>query len=202
MSKHVSGALMPVGIGVEIQPVFVGEYTHIQSLVGGPFDVVTRTMADGEIIVGYCHDEGLILDLEQNWFASAFFERDLRGPVVIVGGTSPSGEYDGDNHDISDQFLNFLMGKFTKHVAECYNESVMVTLGIQLAQGFGIVDKAEMAQLQRQLRDVVENGADDEELRNHIMDIGTRAKQFVEDKTVESSNIADEVEEFLKSQES
>lgn len=201
MSNPVAGALMPCGIGVEIQPVFVGEYTHIQSLVGGPFDVVTRTMDDGEIIVGYCHDEGLILDLEQNWFASAFFERDLRGPVVVVGGTSPSGEYDGDNHDISDQFLNFLMGKFTEHVAESYNESVMVTLGIQLARGFGIVDKAEMAQLQRQLRDVVENGADDTELREHIMNIGVRAKQFVEDKTVADSNIADEVEEFLKNQE-
>jgi hypothetical protein len=94
------------------------------------------------------------------------------------------------------------MGKFTKHVAETYNESVVLTVGIQLAQGFGIVDKAEMAQLQRQLRDVVEYGADDTELKAHIMDIAKRAKQYVEDKTVESSNIADEVEEFLKSQES
>lgn len=202
MSKQTAGAFMPCGIGVEIEPVFIGEYTDIQSLVGGPFDVVTRTMDDGEIIVGYCHDEGLILDLEQNWFASAFFERDLRGPVVVVGGRSPSGQYDGDNHDISDQFLNFLMGKFTEHVAESYNESVMVTLGIQLAKSFGIIDKAEMVQLQKQLRDVVEGDADDTELRKHIVDIGVRAKQFVEDKTVESSNIADEVEEFLKSQES
>jgi len=202
MSKQVAGAFMPCGIGVEIQPVFIGEYTHIQSLIGGCFDVVTQTMPDGEIIVGYCHDEGLILDLEQNWFASAFFERDLRGPVVVVGGLSPSGDYDGDNHDISDQFLNFLMGKFTEHVAESYNESVMVTLGIKLAKGFGIVTSEEMAELQRQLRDVVENDADDTELRKHIVDIGVRAKQFVEDKTVESSNIVNEVEEFLKGQES
>lgn len=201
MSKQVAGALMPCGIGVQIEPVFIGELNHIQSLVGGCIDAVTRTMEDGTVIVGYCHDEGLILDLEQNWFASAFFEQDLRGPVVIVGGTSPSGEYDGENHDISDKFLSFLTGSFTKHVAETYNESVAITLGMQLARSFGIIDKAEMAQLQRQLRDVVENNADDTELQEHIMDIAKRAKQFVEDETVRRSNIADEVEDFLKNQE-
>jgi hypothetical protein len=54
--------------------------------------------------VGYINDTGLLDGLPINTMASIVFGRELRGPVVVVSGTSTSGEYDGDNHDVPTWF--------------------------------------------------------------------------------------------------
>lgn len=103
-------------------PIAVGDYQHIQTLVGGVFDCVTRNVdpqmfddPDHEMfgtdpqpftVCGYIHDEGLLLGLPVNAMASVMLDREIVGPCVVVSGTSPSGAYDGDNHDIPEWFAN------------------------------------------------------------------------------------------------
>ena len=80
----------------------------IHSVVDGYFDCVRpNDMARG--FVGYVHDEGLLLGLEPNAMASAVFGKFLVGNCVIVGAISDTGEYDGDNHNLSSDDLNYLM---------------------------------------------------------------------------------------------
>jgi hypothetical protein len=198
MSKQVSGALMPVGIGVEIQPVLVGEYTHIQSLVGGAFDCVT-TKIGGHLIVGYVHDEGLLIGLEQNWFASALFGRNLVGPCVIVAGESPDGYCDGDNYDLPESFFQFLTTKFTEHVAQTYNEATTATIVLSLAQSFGLATEEELNLLVSKMGEELNGGGKGEALQM-LTDLTNKVNEQLMEMAgeVSGSVLADEVEEFLK----
>jgi hypothetical protein len=199
MSKQVSGALMPSGIGVEIQPVLVGEYTHIQSLVGGAFDCVT-TKVGGHLIVGYVHDEGLLIGLEQNWFASALFGKNLVGPCVIVAGESPDGYCDGDNYDLPESFFQFLTTKFTEHVAETYNEATTATIVLSLAQSFGIATKEELDLLVSKMGEEMNSGGGTGEALQMLTDLTNKVNEQLMEMAgeVSGSVLADEVEEFLK----
>jgi len=78
-------------------------YEIITDLVGGYLDSVSNS--DGSV-VGYLHDEGLLIGLPVNTVASLLFSRPLVGNVVLVGGISPEGEYDGENHDLPDRFFD------------------------------------------------------------------------------------------------
>lgn len=107
--KTVSGILLRAEDGAEPMPVPVTDHKSIQQYVGGWFDCVRTPYKASEflmetdddfIAVGYVHDEGLILDLPLNKMATMMFRQELRGDVVVVSGTSPSGDYDGDNHDV------------------------------------------------------------------------------------------------------
>ena len=80
----------------------------IHSVVDGYFDVV-RPNDTARGFVGYVHDEGLLLGLEPNAIASAVFGKFLVGNCVIVGAINDAGEYDGDNHNLSSDDLNYLM---------------------------------------------------------------------------------------------
>jgi hypothetical protein len=199
MSKQVSGALMPSGIGVEIQPVLVGEYTHIQSLVGGAFDCVT-TKVGGNIIVGYVNDEGLLIGLEQNWFASALFGRNLVGPCVIVGGESPSGEYDGDNYDLPESFFQFLTTKFTEHVAETYNEATTATIVLSLAESFGLATKEELELLVSTMAEEINTNSHNGVAMQMLTDLTHKVNEQLMEMAGEASGqaLADEIEDFLK----
>jgi hypothetical protein len=197
--KPVAGALLPSGIGVEIEPVMVGEYTHIQSLVGGAFDCVTTKVGDN-IIVGYVHDEGLLIGLEQNWFASALFGRNLVGPCVIVSGESPSGEYDGENYDLPEKLFQFLTTKFTEHVAETYNEATTATMVLSLAQSLGIATKDELDALVGKMADEMNTNSRDGEAMEMLVNLTNKVNERLMDMVGEAqgSALADEVEEFLK----
>jgi hypothetical protein len=198
MSKQVSGALMPVGIGVEIQPVLVGEYTHIQSLVGGAFDCVT-TKVGGHLIVGYVHDEGLLIGLEQNWFASALFGRNLVGPCVIVAGESPDGYCDGDNYDLPESFFQFLTTKFTEHVAQTYNEATTATIVLELAQKFGLATEEELNLLVSKMGDEMNTGQKGDAMKM-LISLTNRVNDQLADMAskVKGTELVNEVEEFLK----
>jgi hypothetical protein len=192
--------LLPCGIGSEIEPAIVGDLESIQHYVGGCIDAVRTELEDGTVIVGYCHDEGLLLGMETNWFASALFNQQLCGPVVLVSGTSPSGEYDGDNYDLPENFYKFLTTKFTKRVAETYNETMIMSAGIALARKVGLVDADEMADLDEELERASEG--DDADFVAHMQDIAKRCEAFgavKESDTME--NMISDLEKMLREAE-
>lgn len=80
------------------------ELADIQALVGGPIEVIR--VAAGEVPVhGYCHDEGKILGLPENFAASYLYGTPndlLAGNVVFFGSGDPQ---DGYEHDIPDWFV-------------------------------------------------------------------------------------------------
>jgi len=198
MSKQVAGAFMPSGIGREIEPVMVGDYKHIQSLVGGCFDVVT-TRVGGHEIVGYVHDEGLLIGLEQNWFASALFERNLVGPCVIIGGESPDGYCDGDSYDLPENFFHFLATKFTEHVADTYNEATTATIVLELAQKFGLATEEELNLLVSKMGDEMNTGQKGDAMKM-LISLTNRVNDQLADMAskAKGTQLVNEVEEFLK----
>lgn len=183
--------MLPCGIGSEIEPAIVGDLESIQHYVGGCIDAVRTELEDGTVIVGYCHDEGLLLGMDTNWFASALFNQQLCGPVVLVSGTSPDGEYDGENYDLPENFYKFLTTKFTKRVADTYNETMIMSAGLALARRVGILDDAEMLVLDEQLERASEG--DDDDFVQHMKDIAKRCEAFgiVKESDTMESMIAD-----------
>jgi hypothetical protein len=122
MSKLTVGLFLPKGAQVEPEPIFIEDYKSIQQAIGGAFDVVVTDLGKEDVsIVGYVHDEGLLLDLELNYLATNLFQRELRGDCVIVWGLSPNGEYDGDNHDIPEWITDFIMKDLVVSTAGNYN---------------------------------------------------------------------------------
>lgn len=179
--------MLPCGVGNEIEPAIVGDLESIQHYVGGCIDAVRTELEDGTVIVGYCHDEGLLLGMETNWFASALFNRQLAGPVVVVSGTSPSGEYDGENYDLPETYYEYLTTNFTKRVADTYNETMIMTAGLALAKHVGLLDDAEMRLLDEQLERASEG--DDADFIKHMNEIAERCNAFgavKEDDTMEA----------------
>ena len=88
-------------------------HTLIHEIVGGWFDCVR-----GEEIVGYVHDEGLLIGLPVNAVASMLFQRPLVGDCVVIGSLNEKGEYDGENHDVPVAFTSGRFFDFAKEIAE------------------------------------------------------------------------------------
>lgn len=201
MGTMVSGALLPCGVGNTIEPAIVDGLDSLQQYVGGMIDAVRTELQDGTVIVGYLNDEGLMLNMETNWFASALFDRQIVGDVVLVSGTSPSGEYDGENYDLPENFFRFLSTKFTEHVAQTYNECVAMTLGLNLAHRLGIINDDELDDLNNKVASAAD-GEDDTELKAHLVSISERVTEFVAKHV--SDSVADEMiaelEELLKTE--
>jgi hypothetical protein len=121
MSNKVMAVLLPVGSDAQPIPVAISDIESIQHHVGGYFECVTMEYDPHEmfdevstetkfVCVGYVHEEGRMLNLEPNELASTIFNQQLVGNVVIVSGTSPKGEYDGESYDLPEWFIN---GVFT-----------------------------------------------------------------------------------------
>lgn len=191
MSAMVSGALLHAGVDAGIEPVIVGDYTTIQQFVGGHFDCVRKEIDDeGTVIVGYVHDEGLLLGMETNWTASAMFGRELAGPCVIVSGTSPSGEYDGENYDLPTGFFGFLTTTFKEHVRQTLAESLILTAGVELMRQQNIIDDADLEDL-----DAAFASKDDDAVMDWFEKIGDRAMDSIVAR--ESSKLEQEIQDFL-----
>lgn len=84
----------------EMRSIDVGDHIDINTMVGGWFDAVRN-----DTMVGYVHDEGLLLGLPLNPIATALFGRIIAGPCVLVGSINENGEYDGYNHDLTEADL-------------------------------------------------------------------------------------------------
>jgi Domain of unknown function (DUF3846) len=89
-------AITPAG---EVTAFELGErnYETIVRHVGG---IITSVRTSDETVVAYVHDEGLLIGLEPNVFASVFTGQNIVGPMVVVGAVSEQGEYDGEDHDV------------------------------------------------------------------------------------------------------
>lgn len=193
----VTGLLLNAGVGATVEPVIVDKLETIQGYVGGTIDAVRKQISLDICAVGYVHDEGLILDLEMNWIASALFMQEIRGPVVVVNGFNKSNEYDGDNHDLPDVFIDYMKTTFLEKVAECYNESNIVTQMLMMAVDKDVITEDELDFILDSLGDAVNN--DDEEsmkaigkqLRDLLVQFDSKMGEETTDKLV------DEIYEFL-----
>jgi hypothetical protein len=194
----VAGALLPAGINANIEPAIVSGLESIQTYVGGTIDAVRQELPDGTVLVGYVHDEGLLLDLPVNWYASALFLRELRGPVVLVSGTSPSGDYDGENYDVPNHIYKWLTTKFTEQVAETYNESVAIGAVLEAGKHFGIISEDEL----REFAEVLERTVSSEDyeaarsLKEMMDEFMKRLEEYALSK--QGDVLVNEVEDFLK----
>lgn len=161
------GILLPCD-GSEPMPISVGDHIHINELVGGHFDAVSNNfdpqvfLDSGEPIahqliganaepftaVGYVHDEGLILDLPVNIMASIVLQREIVGPCVLVSGTSPSGEYDGDNHDVPEWFANAVFqGGLLEMARLLHDEATIQANAFRLAYMDGVFTDVQAAKI-------------------------------------------------------
>lgn len=95
----------------EIEPLELNNETDaelIREKIGGWFDCVR---SHEKKIVGYVHDEGLIIGLPANPVATFLFDQLLAGDCVIVGSYSEKGEYDGESHELPSHFYS---GRFSE----------------------------------------------------------------------------------------
>ena len=99
----MANALVITAEGDLYQTDIPSEEGHLvlNELCGGWIDCVRN--AD---IVGYVNDEGLLIGLTPNIIASVLFGRPLVGDVVVLGALSQEGEYDGENHDVPEQYIS------------------------------------------------------------------------------------------------
>lgn len=153
-------AVLPADIAEEPYTFLLGgsnasTVDEIQSKVGGVFDAVTMRAVNEDdmssfVMVGYIHDEGLLLDLPFNATASTLFGRELRGDVVIVSGTNPdTHEYDGENHDLPMNFYEYIVHVMHKSARESVAVSRMLASAVGLGMAAGIITQEEFEYLQK-----------------------------------------------------
>ena len=198
--NKVTGLLLNAGVGASIDTVEVTDLESIQGYVGGLIDAVRQPIDDNIYVVGYVHDEGLLLDLEMNWIASALFGREIRGNVVLVNGNNDVGEYDGYNHDLPSDFIEYMKTAFLARVATTYNESQIILALLQSAASDDIIEPEKLDELLEALSEAVETGDDDatikagELMRNVLSQLDqTMANQATD-------TLVDEIYDFLKEQ--
>ena len=193
----VHGLLIHSGVGAKVERIQVGELEDIQSRVGGMIDAVRKQVSKDIVAIGYVHDEGLILDMEMNWIASALFMQEIRGPVVVVNGLSNEYEYDGDNHDLPDEFITYMQTKFIDKVAETYNESKMVQAMLEYAFNKDMMTEDEVTALLQHLESGVEGN---EESMDYVNREFNRIYELIEQEmTVGATDqLVDEIYDFLR----
>ena len=195
----VHGLLIHSGVGAKVERIQVGELEDIQGHVGGVIDAVRKQVSKDIFAVGYVHDEGLILDMEMNWIASALFMQEIRGPVVVVNGFSKDYEYDGDNHDLPDSFITYMQTKFIDKVAETYNESNLVQAMLEYAFTKDMMTETQIQELLKQLDTAVQG---DEEAMDYVNLEFKRIYDMIEQEmaTGATDELVDEIYDFLRKQ--
>ena len=185
-SKVVSGILLKAGDGQEPIPVPVTDHVSISEYVGGHFDAVTENYKASEFLletddeftaVGYCHDEGLIIGLPLNKLATMVFRRELRGDVVVVSGTSPTGEYDGDNYDVPVWFSNEIFsGALTLAVDAVNLRAQFVTEALRRCVSEGLMDPEMIDAIEEMMNLGVGGSLDSEEITlvNEVLDVASK----------------------------
>ena len=185
-SKVVSGILLKAGDGQEPIPVPVTDHVSISEYVGGHFDAVTENYKASEFLletddeftaVGYCHDEGLIIGLPLNKLATMVFRRELRGDVVVVSGTSPTGEYDGDNYDVPVWFSNEVFSGALALAVDAVNlRARFVTEALRRCVSEGLMDQEMIDAIEEMMNLGVGGSLDSEEITlvNEVLDVASK----------------------------
>lgn len=170
MEKMTAGMFLPVGTGVQPEPVIVSGLESLNLMVGGTIDAVTTTLGEEKdcVIVGYINDEGMLLDLDFNYIASALFGRQILGDCVIVWGLNENGVYDGENHDLPTVIANFVMTELMEVVAKGYGTATVLSAFCEIAVEMGFVEEEDVAYHSEQLMLSAQMGRYDEEHDSHI----------------------------------
>jgi hypothetical protein len=192
-------AYLPSGIGVSVRPVEINNISDIQELVGGHFDAV-RKDCDGVMAVGYVHDEGLLLDMEPNYLASALFMREIRGNVVVVNGYNENGEYDGESYDLPTEFVLFLATNFTEKVAEAYNMATVTAMALEYCDANNLATAEELEQLLKEINAYVDDPNRTKEQGSAIDDKVNALIERANEKLLgeATETLFDEIDEFLE----
>lgn len=98
--KATALVIPPVGDCYALNLPEDSAYVIIGEHVGGYFDAVR--LPD---VVGYVHDEGRLIGLQYNVRASLMFNRVLVGNCVLVGCLNDAGEFDGNDYDVPQTYL-------------------------------------------------------------------------------------------------
>ena len=198
--NKVTGLLLNAGVGASIDTVEITDLESIQNHVGGMIDAVRQPINDDIYVVGYVHDEGLILDLEMNWIASALFGREIRGSVVLVNGNNDVGEYDGYNHDLPSEFIEYMKTVFLARVATTYNESQIILALLQSAASDDIIEMEKLDELLEVLAEAVETG--DRDVNNKAGELMRNVLSQIDETmaTQATDTLVDEIYDFLKEQ--
>jgi hypothetical protein len=110
----IEAILLPVGDETEPLPISIDGLESIQGFVGGWIDAVSRKIDPAEFdladappvrVVGYVHDEGILLGLPLNKLACLVFGRELYGPCVLV-----ADDGHGGNAELPEWFCQEVFG--------------------------------------------------------------------------------------------
>lgn len=148
-----AGLYLPSGVGASPEPCFIDTYEDIQSHVGGVFDVVVSDCGGQPDVqfVGYVHDEGLVLNMEMNYLATALFTQEIRGGVVVMWGLNENGYADGESYDIPEAMMAFLCSDLVEFAADTYNDAVFLDLFLGLAVHEGLAEADTVSNLKLSL---------------------------------------------------
>lgn len=128
MNEHTmyQALLIPIDIGEPPRWVEISTYKDIQRHVGGRFDVIRKHQFDHvrklimiDDTVDYdmwVHDEGLILDLPLNVFATHLSGQGIHGPAVLTGGADNEGNTLPLDQDAGDMIIS-VIGPIAKRIA-------------------------------------------------------------------------------------
>jgi len=198
----VSAVLLKCGSGVEPEPVVINGLESIQSLVGGNIEAVRvfaqkRDTDEPFELVGYCDDEGRIKDSEMNWLASALFRQEIRGNVVVV---TDAG--DGEDGDVPDTFVKWLMSSFLQRVAETYNEATFIAEVMRFAVENNLVPEEEIMEVMDSMgQDIADEGRTPETIQkmNELLD---KILKAVQNHNAEEDGVqlVGEIEDWLKTE--
>lgn len=198
----VSAVLLKSGTGVQPEPVVVNGLESIQSLVGGNIEAVRifaqkRDTDEPFELVGYCDDEGLVKDSEMNWLASALFRQEIRGNVVVV---TDAG--DGEDGDVPDTFVKWLMSGFLQRVAESYNEATFIAGVMEFAVQHNLVPEEEIMEVMNSMGEDIENEGRTPETIGKMNTLLEKILKAVQDYNAEEDGVqlVSEIEEFLKTE--
>jgi hypothetical protein len=151
-----SAVLLKADTATEPVTVLLGGTTtdtvaEIQKMVGGNFDAVRRIAADtaGKVnkftLVGYVHDEGMLLNLPVNPMASMLFDQNIFGDCVLVNATNPeTQEDDGEDYDIPVQFADYLREIMFSEVQESVMFTKLLAKSASVALAAGVVTEEEL----------------------------------------------------------
>lgn len=198
----VSAVLLKSGTGVQPEPVVINGLESIQSLVGGNIEAVRifaqkRDTDEPFELVGYCDDEGLVKDSEMNWLASALFRQEIRGNVVVV---TDAG--DGEDGDVPDTFVKWLMSGFLQRVAESYNEATFIAGVMEFAVQHNLVPEEEIMEVMNSMGEDIENEGRTPETIEKMNTLLEKILKAVQDYNAEEdgAQLVSEIEEFLKTE--
>lgn len=163
-NRTVSAVMLPQGAHTQPEPMLfeAGDYQAIQQVVGGMFDAVRVNVSYGPeqdcVLVGYVNDLGMYdSNCEMNFIASALFQRELRGNVLVVSGTNPeNGAYDGDSYDVPEWAWEGIRTDVLTETAEAYNDAMLINFALRFGPKMGIIDQEKSDQLRLRIYKIAE----------------------------------------------